>query len=468
MNATVDTARFSQNSDLYFTFKAEGDPDAELVVAGFAVHEAISELYLVDLALASRKADLDLTKMMDQGGTLTIHDRYSGKKRHYHGLVESAEKGDTGSRYTSYHITLRPSLHRLRFMSDCRIFQQQSYLDIVRTILQEWRTPPKPRPMVDGPQMAIVTGPPGEEIYCDADGRVKVYFPWDRYNKRDDRSSCWVRVSQNWAGTMFGHIAIPRIGQHVIVDYLEGDPDQPIITGRAYNAMNLTPNRLPDFKTRMIVQSKTHKGNGENILRFEDEMGQQELYLQAEKYMNIHVKDDETHETKGNRHRRVDKNESEDIGQNKDIKVGQNQRELIAMTKNLTVGLARQTMVGLADSLAVGLERSVAVGGQITETAGKSIRISSGENLHIKTGGSTYVEVGKNAVIKAAEVISLNVGGNFIRIDGSGIVIQGNVVHINSGVSAPEKGTEVTPLPPVPALPYDGPAATRYGRSYEK
>ncbi|NNB83937.1 type VI secretion system tip protein TssI/VgrG, partial [Pseudomonas aeruginosa] len=138
----------------------------------------------------------------------------------------------------------------------------------------EWRPEPLPKPRIDGPQQATVVGPPGEEIYCDEFGRVKVQFPWDREGRNDEHSSCWIRVSQNIAGALWGHMAIPRIGQEVIISNFDGDPDQPIITGRNFNANQRPPYELPAHKTRMTLKSQTHKGEGFNEVRFEDEAGQ--------------------------------------------------------------------------------------------------------------------------------------------------------------------------------------------------
>ncbi|PXX11708.1 type VI secretion system secreted protein VgrG [Paraburkholderia tropica] len=153
----------------------------------------------------------------------------------------------------------------------------------------EWKAPLLPKPVIDGPQVATVTGPPGEEIYCDEWGRVKVQFPWDRLGNNDEYSSCWIRVAQNWAGTAWGHMAIPRIGQEVIVTYVDGDCDQPLIIGRTYRATNLPPYELPRHKTRMTIKSQTHKGDGYNELRFEDEKNQEEIYVHAQKDQNVHV-----------------------------------------------------------------------------------------------------------------------------------------------------------------------------------
>lgn len=134
----------------------------------------------------------------------------------------------------------------------------------------EWRSSPLPRPRVEGPQIASVVGPDGEEIYTDEYGRVKVQFPWDREGKDNDFSSCWIRVAQNWAGAEWGHMAIPRIGQEVIVDYLDGDCDQPIITGRTYRATNMPPYPLPNLKTLSTIKSKEYKGGRANELRIDD------------------------------------------------------------------------------------------------------------------------------------------------------------------------------------------------------
>ncbi|WP_312994772.1 type VI secretion system tip protein TssI/VgrG [Achromobacter animicus] len=138
----------------------------------------------------------------------------------------------------------------------------------------EWRAEPLPRPRIDGPQNAVVVGPPNEEIYTDEFARVKVHFPWDRLDNQDERSSCWIRVSQNIAGATWGHMAIPRVGQEVIVQFLDGDPDQPIITGRAYNRLQLPAYELPKFKELATVKSKEHKGNRASELRLDDTTSQ--------------------------------------------------------------------------------------------------------------------------------------------------------------------------------------------------
>ncbi|MCK5866343.1 MAG: type VI secretion system tip protein VgrG, partial [Marinobacter adhaerens] len=150
-----------------------------------------------------------------------------------------------------------------------------------------WRPRTPHRPLMDGPQIAIVTGPEGEEIHCDEHGRVKVRFPWDRYSKNDEHSSAWLRVSQGWAGGQYGFMALPRIGHEVIVSFLDGDPDQPIITGRTHHITNTPPYGLPEHKTRTTLKTKTHKGEGSNELRFEDEADQEQIYVHAQKDLDL-------------------------------------------------------------------------------------------------------------------------------------------------------------------------------------
>ncbi|MBP2498675.1 type VI secretion system VgrG family protein [Methylobacterium sp. PvP062] len=249
--------------------------------------------------------------------------------------------------------------------------------------------PAKPR--VEGPQMAIVTGPAGEEIHCDAFGRVKVRFPWDRSGRADDTASCWIRVSQGWAGASWGQMALPRVGQHVIVDFLEGDPDQPIITGRAYNAREPVPYPLPANKTRMTIRSKTHKGEGFNELRFEDEQGREEVFVHAQRDMRVKVRHD--------RRKRVDHDQSESIGHDKAIDVGGNHVETIAQNKQLAVGLNMNRTVGLTSSEEVGMmkntvvgaNQNVIVGALKVEKIGKKYRLEVGEELEIVVGKSRFV-----------------------------------------------------------------------------
>ncbi|TKY80356.1 type VI secretion system tip protein VgrG [Pectobacterium polonicum] len=235
-----------------------------------------------------------------------------------------------------------------------------------------WRADLPYKPMVDGPQIATVVGPAGEEIYCDEYGRIKLQFPWDRYGASDDQSSCWVRVSQGWAGGQYGLIAIPRIGHEVIVSFLEGDPDQPIVTGRTFHATNPSPYPLPANKTRTSLRTSTHKGAGFNELRFEDQAGQEEVFIHAQKDMNTVVLN--------NRTTTVTADHEESVGGNQTVSVVKDQFTRVQGQQAFVISSHRGTVIGDAeaqgeahDSLQVKNNIAVtSVNGSITLTAGAS------------------------------------------------------------------------------------------------
>nr|POW26575.1 type VI secretion protein VgrG [Pectobacterium parmentieri] len=240
-----------------------------------------------------------------------------------------------------------------------------------------WRADLPYKPMVDGPQIATVVGPAGEEIYCDEYGRIKLQFPWDRYGASDDQSSCWVRVSQGWAGGQYGLIAIPRIGHEVIVSFLEGDPDQPIVTGRTFHATNRPPYELPTHKTRTVLRSRTHKGKGFNELRFEDQSGQEEVFIHAQKDMNTVVLN--------NRSTKVNIDHSENVGRHQTIMVGENQGTEIRGTQRITVEKGRKTEITTTEELTVTGDITVlsASGTIKLSTAGGYISIDNAGDINI-------------------------------------------------------------------------------------
>ncbi|MET6463667.1 type VI secretion system tip protein TssI/VgrG [Proteus mirabilis] len=203
---------------------------------------------------------------------------------------------------------------------------------------QEWRPPYRYKPTADGDEMATVVGPPGEEIYVNEYGAVKVHFHWDRRGSADHSASCWVRVAMGWSGNGYGFSAVPRIGTQVLVSYLNGDIDRPMITGCTYDGRNAPPIKFPENKTQTTFRSQTHKGEGFNELRFEDAGGKQEVFLHAQKDMNTRVLHDRTThvlhdhveviennqqmQVKGARTETIDKDNSETVGQHKKITVG--------------------------------------------------------------------------------------------------------------------------------------------------
>ena len=223
-------------------------------------------------------------------------------------------------------------------------------------IFRPARTIGKPRTL--GPQSAIVTGPPGEEIHTDQYGRIKVQFPWDRYGNMDENSSCWIRVTQPWAGKGFGGMQIPRTGQEVLVDFKNGDPDLPVVVGRVYNADTMPPWGLPANKTQSGMFSHTVGGGptNANALRFEDKPGAEELWLHAEKDQRIEVNDSESHWVGNNRVKTIDQNEI--------VKVG--------ASRNYSVQFDDTSLVGQDKTVQVVNNLRLAAGDSITLTCGKS------------------------------------------------------------------------------------------------
>jgi type VI secretion system secreted protein VgrG len=312
-------------------------------------------------------------------------------------------------------------------------------------------------PIVHGPQTAIVVGKSGEEIWTDDHARVKVKFHWDRFASGDENSSCWVRVSQAWAGSGWGGIHVPRIGQEVIIDFLEGDPDHPIITGRVYNGDNRPPWALPANQTQSGIKSHSTKGGGANnynAVRFEDKKGSEQVYVQAEKDMDTLVKNDETRLVKhdqtitieNDREKTVMNNETvtvlgfrtETVAKNESISIGGSRAEQVAVTEAITIGGARTTTIGLVDALQVGGAQTVTVGaaraitvvgGEITSIGGaralnlagndsinivgnRDVDIVKNESVTIK--GKRTQNVSKDDMIEVGKKLQINVGDEIV------------------------------------------------------
>jgi type VI secretion system secreted protein VgrG len=256
-----------------------------------------------------------------------------------------------------------------------------------KTPFRPARTTPKPH--IRGPQTAIVVGPSGEEIHTDEHGRVKLQFHWDRYGKSDENSSCWVRVSQVWAGKNWGAMHIPRIGQEVIVEFLEGDPDRPIITGRVYNGEQIPPYGLPANKTQSGVKSRSSKGgSGANFneIRMEDKKGAEQLYVHAEKNQDNIVENDETTS--------VGHDRTETVGHNETISIGHDRTEIVANNEQISIGNNRTEQVAVNETIAIGFNRSVTIGMNKTETIAINKAETIGAAKELTIGGLYQVSVG--------------------------------------------------------------------------
>ena len=265
------------------------------------------------------------------------------------------------------------------------------------------------KPFVQGPQTAVVVGPAGDEIYTDKYGRVKVQFHWDRYGKKDENSSCWIRVSHPWAGKGWGSVATPRIGQEVIVDFLEGDPDQPIITGRVYNAENLPPFGFPAGAVLSGYKSNTHKGSGNNELSVDDTAGKERVYIHGQYNMDTVIEHDQTSTIHNCRTDRVDVDDSESIGKNQKWDVGVNRDAKIGSNETLTVGSNRTKKIGSNETITVGSNRDATIGASESLTVAAQRTHSVGVNETISVGAAQEITVGaaQTVTVGAAQTISV-------------------------------------------------------------
>ncbi|EHY2752594.1 type VI secretion system tip protein VgrG, partial [Escherichia coli] len=280
-----------------------------------------------------------------------------------------------------------------------------------------WRPQPLLKPLVDGPQSAVVTGPAGEEIFCDEHGRVRVKFNWDRYNPADQDSSCWIRVAQAWAGTGFGHLAIPRVGQEVIVDFLNGDPDQPIIMGRTYHQENRTPGSLPGTKTQMTIRSKTYMGSGFNELKFDDATGREQVYIHAQKNMDTEVLNDRTTTVKHDHRETVKNDQTVTIQEGNRLLTVEKGHKITGVLKGSLSEDVFQDRSTIAGSVHVDAVNNGGEGDGIQAyTAIKEILLAVEESKIALTPDGIQLQVGESTVI---------------RLSKDGITIVGGSVFIN-------------------------------------
>jgi type VI secretion system secreted protein VgrG len=310
-----------------------------------------------------------------------------------------------------------------------------------------------PKPNVSAMQSAIVVGPKGEEIHTDEFGRVRVQFHWDREGKMDDNSSCWMRVSQGWAGGTYGIQMIPRIGHEVLVGFLDGNPDQPIVVGRVYNNATRVPYKLPKRKTRSTWKSDSSPGsNGFNELMFEDLKGQELVYVQAERDLKKLVKVDEAITVGQNRQKLVKNDEFERTNRDRHVTVDRSLYKLVKVDEvertqgnhlatyeqdqDLVVKHDKRELVEQDSHLHVRRHLSEKVDGVRSFVVGDEMEIKVGNNHAIDAGQEIHVKAGMRIVLEAGARLTFKGPGGFIDIDDEGVVIQGLLVRINSGGSA--------------------------------
>jgi type VI secretion system secreted protein VgrG len=357
-----------------------------------------------------------------------------------------------------------------------------------------------PKPRVRGVQSAIVVGPAGEEIHTDELGRVRVQFPWDREGSSNELSSCWMRVSQGWGGLGYGLLALPRVGHEVLVDFLDGDPDCPVVVGRVFDATQPVPYKLPDHKTISTWKSDSSPGSGGfNEILFEDRKGDELVSTQAEKNQRKLVKNDERLTVGRDRTKHVGVHETDTTGANRTEVTGISRTQVDGGNRILAVGADRARLVGGSrvtltegvhmrltggdvDAVLRGKRRERVegevhqrvVGDRREEIDGKqSLTVGDDRMEKVKgaalfeAGASAHYEAGTDAVLHGVKDATLKGGGGFIRIDSAGVTIVGATVKINAGGSpgsapsaqpdVPEDPIEadvaMPELPPIPPLP---------------
>jgi type VI secretion system secreted protein VgrG len=309
-----------------------------------------------------------------------------------------------------------------------------------------------------------VVGPKGEEIHTDEHGRIRVQFHWDRYGELNEASSCFVRVGQMGAGKSWGGIHIPRIGQEVIVSFLEGDPDRPLVIGSVYNGTNKPPFALPANRTQSGVRSRSSlNGTADNCneLRFEDKKGEELVFLHAEKDQTIEVENDESHsvghdrkkDVKNDETTTVGKNRTESVGENESISVGKDRSESVTGAESITIGKDRSLSIGASSTVSVGKDETISVANNRTDEVGKDEQVTIGKNRAHSVGEKDTLTVGKQLLIDAGEEIVIKAGSasitmkkdGTITIKGKDITLDGDgKINVKAGGDVILKGSKVT------------------------
>jgi type VI secretion system secreted protein VgrG len=332
------------------------------------------------------------------------------------------------------------------------------------TVFRPART--TPRPLVHGPQPAIVVGPSGAEIYADKYGRVKVQFYWDRVGTNDDKSSCWMRVAELWAGQNWGMVFTPRIGQEVLVEFLEGDPDQPVVTGRVYNAGQMPPYTLPDNMTQSGIKTRSTTGGGTadfNELRFEDKKDSEDIYFHAQKDFHRVVENDDALKVGHDQTIEIKNNRTEVVQEGfEKITVSKGDRTIVVSKGNDTHQVQtgkRVVEVESDDSLTVktgNREVTVKTGNDThtVNTGNREVTVELGnDTLTVKAGNQTVKVNAGSSSTEAMQSITLKVGSSQVTIDQMGVSIKGMNITVEgtmqtkiSGVQTEVSGTAMAKL----------------------
>ena len=381
---------------------------------------------------------------------LTGHSRVRGQSCHralatgYTFSLYNYPRGDQNRQYLitglSYHLKENPRVSAVAPGAKGSAAEDGSFqryeLQAQPTSLAF--TPPRttPKPRTTGPQTAVVVGPAGEEIWTDEYGRIKVQFHWDRLGSKDQNSSCWIRVATNWAGPGFGAISIPRIGHEVVVDFLNGDPDYPLVTGCVYNAANMPPWALPANATQSGIKTRSSKGgaagagmkNGPgdaNAIRFEDKAGAEQLWLHAQKDQLTEVENDEDKWVGNDRRKTIDRDETsvihrdrtETVDRDETITVHNNRTERVDHDEKISIGDNRNEDVGIDENISIGKNRS--------KTIGKTETDKIGQNWHVTVGLLKTQTIGMAYMQNVGGMKMMNIGVNYM--ENIGVAMQTHV-----------------------------------------
>jgi type VI secretion system secreted protein VgrG len=310
-----------------------------------------------------------------------------------------------------------------------------------------WRpTRDTPRPRAHSLQSAVVRGPAGEEIHTDEHGRIKVEFHWDRRGRQDERSTCWIRVQQPWAGSGWGFVFLPRVGMEVLISFLDGDPDRPVAIGSLYNGSNLPPYALPDHKTRSTIKSNSSPGgNGYNELRFEDKAGSEEIFVHAQKDYNEVVEHDHTTTVHHDQTNSVDANQTESVGGHQTMTVNHNRTVHIKGSQSVTIDGGEANGGHSGSKLAITGDYKVDASDWIEVQAPTRIKLTcGGSSLLIEPGKITMTAGGQATVVLDANALMQSAAGSKVLLDanalaqssgGSKVLLDANALAQSSGGS---------------------------------
>jgi type VI secretion system secreted protein VgrG len=325
------------------------------------------------------------------------------------------------------------------------------------------------RPSIPSPLTAVVVGPAGEEIFTEQYGRIKVKFMWDPAADSTD-NTCWARVATSWAGGTWGSIHIPRIGQEVVVSFINGDPDRPMVTGSVYNPDQMPPYKLPDHKTVSTIKSRSTKQGSKtnfNELRFEDLKGKEQVFIHAERDKDERTKAESREWVGANRHLLVKQNQKESVVQNKHSKVG---ADFIFETdgdQHLTIKGNILENTGGDHSVTLGGNHKEQIGGKLSVAVSQSTEQTSGTKFAHQAGQEIHLKAGMKVIIEAGVQLTLIGPGGFVDIGPAGVTIQGTMVLINSGGSAGQGSGSSPSSPGSPKAP-DAPDVADDGTKFDK